>query len=585
MSLAFNTREERAAPPSRPRGARLRLDASSGGRARALGRGPALALLVAVLGLTRAAWADDVISDPELDGPRAGKDGTPKAVSGEQTISDPELDGKKTAAPAPPAPSVPAGEPTVWRVVLQTRWGVDTRWERPSEDVFEETTIGVVEAQQRASDDVFYSVGIRGRHADGWRQDGKSHYSLDAVPVSGFVDARVADGMHLRAGYQVTQLGRFDLFSATNFLAVYDLRSGPVTMPDASAVAQPALRFDVDRIPGLTIQAYYVPFFQPNIVDVYGTDYALLSGIDRELDRSLNPARASLERELNGRSGVLRASNGIFGAFTPEPNLATPQGALRATLHGTAGELSATVGTALEHLPTPRIGTGAQIFGNTLPAFGADYGRFWVASIDGATDIGPVQVGFEGAFMKDRTLGATRDSLPPGASTLTPSTDCQQKTPTNPDACPFSRPGRTDMAQGGLRAEFVQGTEWAVGLESFVAVALEQPSQQGILGTRKLTWGTLEQGRYWKGVAGAVSWSPEKTGLRFDLAGIAFSGPSYAILPRAEWEAFTRVYFELGAVFVEGPWKGAYTTAAPNISIGGFFSDVDQVFMGIRWMP
>src|ERR1700690_1759404 len=96
----------------------------------------------------------------------------------------------------------------------------------------EGTTIGVVEASQRRSEALMLSVGLRARHGFGMRHDGNTRSELDVVPISAFADVTPAEGYHVRAGYQVISMGRFDVFSATNFLAVYDLRSGPVTMPE-----------------------------------------------------------------------------------------------------------------------------------------------------------------------------------------------------------------------------------------------------------------------------------------------------------------------------------------------------------------
>src|ERR1041385_89846 len=202
----------------------------------------------------------------------------------DEIIEDPELQGPSRAPPAPTAPSTtvappppPAVSAPTFRLSLHTRWGVDTQRIHASQDVTEGTSVLVFEAEQRRSDALLLSVGLRARHVFAERRDGEARYELDVVPTSAFADVTLTDGVHVRAGYQTVSLGRFDVFSATNFLAAYDLRSGPVTMPEAGEVGQPAIRFDMDRVSGFLLQTWFLPFFQPDIVTVYGSDYALLA--------------------------------------------------------------------------------------------------------------------------------------------------------------------------------------------------------------------------------------------------------------------------------------------------------------------
>ncbi len=406
----------------------------------------------------------------------------------------------------------------------------------------------------------------------------QSRYELDVAPLSAFVDVTPEAGYHVRAGYQIITMGRFDVFSASNFLAVYDLRSGPVTMPEASAIAQPAIRYDLDRIRGFTLQAYYVPFFQPHLITVYGSDYALLSPFDRQQSTSTDAARQVLENAL-GRSGLSGTTTGAFQALAPAPNLAEPQGAIRATVYGSRGELSLTLGTALEHLPTlvespqlqaflanPRVLTDSEAAQLLDRPIRVEHHRFAVASLDGALDVGPVQLGAEVAYMAGRTLLGTRAAkdLPPGA------------TPTSSDMA-LSVPERVNMAQGGLRAELVEAAGWAAELEAFAMVALRDPSDPS------LRWFAMEHGRWLRGVAGGVHWAPERAHLRLELGAAVVSGPSYVLLPHAEWEAIDAFYLELGAAIIDGPVRGPL--GAPNVTPGGLFNDIDQVFMGVRWTP
>lgn len=518
------------------------------------------------------AHADEVISDPEL-GPPAKDAASP---AGDEVISDPELSPKPHAGTATPPPEdahSPTVEPTTWRIVLETRWGVATAWQRPwsvpvsnapagtttkvpsNQDVVEGTTVGVLEAQQRLSKAVLVSVGLRARHDFATRRDGNPREELDVEPVSGFVDARVADGLHVRAGYQIVTLGRFDLFSATNFLAVNDLRNGPFTMPDASAIAQPALRVDYDPTSAVSLQAYYLPFFEPDVVALYGTNYALLSPFDR-VSPGAQPT-ATAPSPILSRSAIASTSTSALSTLGPSPDFSRPQGSLRALLHGAAGELAATIGTALERLPA----VNSSLSANT-PIL--DYGRFYVASIDGATDVGPAQVGFEAAFMKNRTVATV------GTQT------------TNGVTGPAFGQQKADLVQFGLRAEYADGDVVGVGGEAFIAAALKSPNPNlNLANGAYLFFDHLGSTYFSQGVAVGGYYAPEKTPLRFELGGVLATGPSVLVFPRIQWEALTRFYLELGAGFVTG--RGSILS--PNPTFGGAYGNIGQVFTGIRYIP
>ena len=298
-----------------------------------LARVAGLVALGAAALLPRVAWADDVVHDPELEGLRP----------------------PRPATQAVPAPVRGPGD-TTWRITLRSRWGIaPAAWNQPSLDLVEGTSIASVEVEQRRSDALILNAGLRLRQDFGVQKNGQVRSELDATPLSAFADVTPAAGFHFRAGYQVLTMGRFDLFSATNFLAAYDLRSGPATMPEAAPIAQPALRFDLDRVRGFTLQAYYVPVFTPDRVTLYGSNSALLAPLDRAIDKGqLGDAAASTRASFVsalGRSGLATGSSAALSALAPPPDFTKPQGALRATLHGTAGELAATVGTALEAAP------------------------------------------------------------------------------------------------------------------------------------------------------------------------------------------------------------------------------------------
>ncbi len=519
----------------------------------------AVAVFWTLLLSARAVFADDVVVDPELQGVKANEPAKPSDV----VVTDPELAGS-TPAKKIDTSVAPAASDTIWRASIHSRWGVDTHGSMSTEDIVEGTTVASLDAVERRSDALMFSVGMRARHSYAHARGGGDRSELVFEPTSAFVDVTPADGYHFRAGYQNIAMGRFDVFSATNFLAVYDLESGPVTMPEASIIAQPALRFDFDRVQGFALQAYYVPFFQPDRVALYGSDYALLSpSVLSYLTPATSGGAAPRSSSEFNRSQIANASTGVLSALGPAPDLSHPQGALRATLHGSAGELSGTVGTALEKLPA--LGPDP----NTL----VDYGRYEVATLDGAIGVGPIQFGAEAAYMANRTLGAIRVSTPPVTSPDQPRTEAAS--------------AKTNVVQGALRAELVDASGWAAEVEGFVLETLSAapnlPPTLGSTATR-YEWFTLQDGRYWSGVAGGVHYAPDGARFRLELGGVWFTGPTYAVLPRVEWEVVPTVFFELGGAFVGGP-RPQTPLGSSLVSLGGLFTDVDQVYAGVRWTP
>jgi hypothetical protein len=502
----------------------------------------------------------------------------PAAVTEEEVIEDPELaSAKPIHEEAPP----PAGR---LHVELRSRIGVDTRWENDREEVLEATEIAAFEVEHPRSKDVSFAVGLRARHFAGRRrvsgseQDPASRYELDVVPTAAYVDATLADGWHTRVGYQVTALGRFDVFSASNILMMQDLRSGPASMPGATEIAQPAVRTDLDIGSSFTLTSVYVPFFQPDLIDIVGSDYALFA-IGGSLPAAAPPptacpagpdfvaqAGALLQERLNATlksSELASGSRAAFRTLAPEPNLSEPQGAMRLTARSSAGELGVTVGTALERLPTLVLSRDLRnLFADPCnPAFQADalasrgplfeviHPRYSVVAVDGATDIGPVQLGVEAAYFGNRTLYAGRRGV-------------------------FPIPGSSDMAELALRAEFAE-SDFAASIEGLGAYALDDPAD------RDLKWMLLEDGRFFRGLSAAVGWTAGRIAL--ELLGLATSGPTYVITPRIEWQALEQFYLELGMLVVEGPRPVAL--GEPETSLGGVYDGVDQVFVGARWLP
>jgi hypothetical protein len=282
-----------------------------------------------------------------------------------------------------------------------------------------------------------------------------------------------------------------------------------------------------------------------------------------------------LQRTSLSRSGQALLEDSAFYAFAPAPSFTHPQAALRLNAHDAAGELGFTAGIAREHLPAPHYShafldafdaTVTNMMGGMVPVpspeqlssrpFGFDYDPFELLSLDGATALGPVQIGAEVAYMFHRTFLASAVVFDPAR----PSTV-------------LGEAEHTDLAHAGLRAEFTHGP-WVVVLEGAIERAMQLPGT----GQR---YAFMADGRWLLSSVGFVSFTPGDIGLTLELGAALLNGPTYAFLPRAEQRLFSDFFVEAGAYFLGGKH---YLQFDPRATIGGIYDNIDQVFIGLRWL-
>jgi hypothetical protein len=565
--------------------------------------------------LAQAGAGSEIIADPELQ--TAGGDENGETIadpelqsSGAEVIADPELGGLSVDDSAMRAE--PNGEV---RLELHTRLGVDTEWQDPREDVFEGQQIVLLEARVRRSEDVRFALGVRARYwyarfAHDVPDSGAAHYELDAVPTAGYVDITAADGLHLRAGYQSVRLGRFDVLNPSDILSVYDLRSGPTTLPEASEIAQPALTIDWDIGSWLGLRAIVVPFFEPHLVHLTDGDYALAPVSQSEIDSQFTPPRdptappPTIEEQMRtvatqhfvrralSRSGKVRLNDATLSAFAPEPTLTRPQAALRLLAHGPSGEIGLTAGIAREHLATPSFSRAylayldaqSQMMGGASRAeidallashpIEMHYDPYAIASLDAATAVGPFQVGVELAYLFHRTLLAA-STVP--VAVVTPPAGADDMVDPNAAADAVDFIDYSDFAHAGARIEYAPDNDFLFTIETMVQRAMQPP--QG--SNRQYLF--LADGRWVLAAAGFVSGQPWDIGLTLELGAGVLNGPSYMLAPRAQQRVAEDLWVEAGAYFVGGTHP---PRANPMLgSIGALYDSVDQVFVGLRWVP
>jgi hypothetical protein len=530
---------------------------------------------------TAASGGGEVIQDPELAGSITPDKAA--AAGGDSVISDPELSGASHSQPSAEA-SMSSSQPDAGdvRLVLHTRGWYDVRQDDPREEIWDSMTVAAMEATIRRSESLRFSIGIIASYhwaslAADVSDANAQRYALDAMPTTGYVDATVAAGLHVRLGYQPVHLGRFDAFSATNVLSSFDVRQGPATLAEVPEVGQLAALVDLDVSRWLSLRAIYIPFFTPNIVSLLEGPYALIHLRQPQIDATVSglgmlfdpeQLRALLGSNLSRGDREAIASTAL-STFAPPANLMYPQGALRATAHGPIGELAATFATALEHTPAFRLSDAAMksltMNPPELPSdpnpISVEYNRYALVSVDGAIDAGPFSIGFELAYQWHRTLYAV------GIASLDPITSQYA----------IAQPDFTDVAQAGLRIEYVQGAHWLFALESFGLYAISAPSDP------HRGWMFLQRGAYAYGAGGLFGYSAD-FGLQLELGASFFMGPSFILSPRIAYTIVDGLDAEIGGLFIMGPTPSTeYST--PNVAIGGILNTVQHVFLGMRWRP
>jgi hypothetical protein len=465
-----------------------------------------------------------------------------------EVILDPEL----SDLPPPPPPEPVSAEPNGdFHVQLRSRLGVDVVRDDPREDVWEFTELAVLEAKVRRSEHLRFALGVRVRYLFATRQDDTSdanaeRYALDVTPTAAYGDATLTDGLHLRVGYQSVALGNFDLLTATDVLSVYDLRSGPTTPEEGFDIAQLAVRMDWDLSSAASLTAIYVPFFMTHRFSVFDGDYALFPNAppyDPQSGLTEDVQGQEMLRQNLSRSAQANLSDSAFAAFTPDADFNQPQAAVHLGFHGAAGQLGFTAALARDQVPAFEP-----------PATTLTYEQFELVAVEALTDIGPIQIGGELGYMFGRTLWTTL----PG---------------------PIPPTGKTDIIHTGLRLNYTKGEDFIFVLEAAAEHAQDDAAVATAVPDARWLW--LAGERWWFMVAGFASLAVGDATFR--VGGMLLNGPSYVLAPQADIAIADGLFAEIGA-YVVGEF-GADGAVSAGVVPGGLYDKVDQVFIGLRWIP
>jgi hypothetical protein len=607
-----------------------------------------------------SAQDEEIIADPELSG--SGKKGASNASSDDEVIADPELSGGGKSsggehdygwgtvykpkgaeepesgvqvAPEEPDPTANTG---IAKLEISGQTAIDTHAEENLEDFYEARLRFGGEVDFRISRRLRLSIGTRLDFAwyapfqgdDDLTQDytdpetmqttrvhhtalQEDRYELDIIPLSAYIDATIADGVHLRIGEQVISLARMDGISVTDMLAVVDFRPQTKNDPSGLKLAQPAVRLDWDFNSWSTLQLVYVPWFMPHLMRPNRDNYvgrAVTSGGSEGVpptvvSRLINPSYQTL------------AQQEVLRFVGPAPDFSHPQAEARMNFRGSSFEVALLGGTALEKIPavyyTPLANSILLGPGNTseqrsayyddlqraagLVAEGATltdfaYHRYYMAGIDGSFDISPIQIGFEFSYSPSRhlyTSDMTGYSLPiPDTSKqIADEDDAGWNDPTIAPRLghvtdPNIRKG-AQMVQAALHVEYLKGESLLLAAEGYLFQALELPHSK----TRQWLGFPVDKGTFLAGLVTA-SYNIQEGKYRFDATFFATTGPSFIITPQIEFQVVETFYLNIGAQFYEGPTPNNLNQprrVATNLTLGGVLSGYDNVYLGFRWSP
>lgn len=564
---------------------------------------------------------EEVIVDPELQGPAPGRSGG----QGDEVIQDPDLAGGtsddngwgdvfKPHRPEPPTEEDahdPQANTGIARIEADGQFATDLKHDGKLEDAYESRMRLDGEIDFRRSRRLRLSVGMRldflwalpaagdadltirndmGEVVTRQTPFDQDRFELDVIPLSGYVDTTLGNGFHLRVGMQPVSTATVDAYSPNDILAAQDLRPQPMASPGSSKLAQPAVRVDWDLSSWATLQAIYVPWFMPHLQRPTR---------DRAVGEILGSAGARSAPDIDAvvpPSYQTKLGESAMRFVGPAPDFKTPQAQLRLSLRGSGMQIAANGGVAHEKMPsvymTPKLerliqqgrGQDSENLGAVLqeieskrPVFDVAYHRFYQLGLDGSFDIAPVTVGFELAYSPARHLWAAtsdRSHLPqPNVTAQIVDWESDDQ-PGNVRDKKIRR--GVPVFQAAVHLEWLEGETFALVMEGFWINALVRPYDR----TRDWLAFMPGKGAFGGGLVG-MNYSLDDGRWRIGSALVAAVGPSFIFLPNVEFRARDGFYLNCGANLYQGPDP----SGAQSANIGGLFKHLNQVFFGFRYLP
>lgn len=184
------------------------------------------------------------------------------------------------------------------------------------EDVATFTWTAAAEASVAARAGFHFRAGARLRLHLSWRGEGDDalHRSdIELLPADSYL-AWQRGSFEVRFGMQTLVWGESDLVNPLDVLAPRDLRLGLLTEPEATRLPSLALSLRA-RLLALNWSFVWAPIFSPHRVDLFGGDFALLSG---GAPAALRPLGGALERLMHDSvEGALQ--EGLIQTELPRP--------------------------------------------------------------------------------------------------------------------------------------------------------------------------------------------------------------------------------------------------------------------------
>lgn len=204
-------------------------------------------------------------------------------IDGDDDDDGPEVDetGKRCDEP-PEMPSAPVAT-TLLSGIVQTRLALDLAWDGGGEDVFElrnRFDLGIVyeptpNLRVAVTGRLTHRLLLENARAPGDERADLHRSWLDPELREAYLLWRFKSGLDLAIGQRIFSWGKTDFSQPLSVMNPADYRDGP--MESAGTPLIPVFAVEASqRLGPINLAVVWVPFFVPNKVDLFGSDWSLL---------------------------------------------------------------------------------------------------------------------------------------------------------------------------------------------------------------------------------------------------------------------------------------------------------------------
>lgn len=451
---------------------------------------------------------------------------------------------------------------------LDLRVGVDTSFERPTEQVGELSMVGNLVLEVDLTPELRVFAAPRLAWLGGLDRGGGDREVLIARAPEAFL-GWASGPLSVRAGYLVFDWGQSELFAPSDALNPPDLRRGASMVRDDLAIPVPAVEI-VGAFGPLTVRGVVEPVFTPGRFFLTGWDLSAMQG-------GLLPAGPTLgASEVLEPAYVDQLGDQLLATERPRDRPDNATLGLRAQLTLDAIDLAATVVHGWNPFPSvtvdPSLVTIAGAWAEAAargetPSFDDPALAGALVDLQRALESGaPV---FKGKYERRTIVGFDAAwALDPVILEVDVAYSTRQVSYT---AAGQARP--SPALTGVLGLEYYRGESLQLWVEGFLQHLFDVPGTDPVAYIEAASGPrAADRGVTWGGVGAFLRYQIWAGDLAFELGTLVTSRRDLALLPRIEYRLAQHHHGYLGGVLVEGQGDG----------VGGAYTHLDQLFLGYR---